>query len=487
MTDRVLDKVKTALDVLIETGARHEGLLPSLIDLETHRMLRHLPPAIDGQRPGDRAPLGSNLMHDQHVLKVLLALGPALGKPEYTEAAQAYLQRFATHCTDTVTGLFPWGEHSYWHLEEDRVGDSHRNRDPDRPAGQALHDHLRQAPVWLWEELYAQEPRCVERFAEGLDYHFKEDGHSKDGEPREYIRHAHIEQRTRLERGPKSADFPRHSGFYLLDWAVAWLKTGRADFLAQVEGMVDYWWPHRDAGGLLLIHTRCPESTSGQYQINSVSQTLSLAASLLDAAALLETEAARAPGRADLAPLIDRMRERAGTYTEGFLGAPHDVKRGVFAYGCRRGTGELTRQMPIWGSVYGQWPAAYQALIALCVYRHTGDERLLAWARAAGRVYLSQPFPDDAAVPVSDAGLAVELLADLYDLTGDDGWRQDGLALAFNVMDVYLEGDLPRAAPGAGHYESQTVPGDLLHGLARLALLSESRRDCPLTPNYTCR
>ena len=98
--------------------------------------------------------------------------------------------RFATHCTDTVTGLFPWGEHAYWHLVEDRVGDSHRLALPDKEPGTTLHDHLRQAPVWLWEKLHEFNPRCVERFAEGLDYHYK------DGEPREYIRHAHIERKV---------------------------------------------------------------------------------------------------------------------------------------------------------------------------------------------------------------------------------------------------------------------------------------------------
>ena len=37
--DRILDRVCVAFDVLIEAGAAYEGLFPSLIDRETHKMV----------------------------------------------------------------------------------------------------------------------------------------------------------------------------------------------------------------------------------------------------------------------------------------------------------------------------------------------------------------------------------------------------------------------------------------------------------------
>ena len=98
----------------------------------------------------------------------------------------------------------------------------------------AIHDHLRQAPLWLWEKLWQFNPRGVERFAEGLDFHWQE------GRRVEYIRHANIENRTHPTPYARSCDFPRHGGFYILDWAYAWLKTGRADFLDQIRTMLDY-------------------------------------------------------------------------------------------------------------------------------------------------------------------------------------------------------------------------------------------------------
>ena len=135
----------------------------------------------------------------------------------------------------------------------------------------------------------------------------------------------------------------------------------------------------------------------------------------------------------------------------------------------------------------GQWPVAYVALIALCIYRLTEDERLLSWAEGAGRWYLKTPFPEGVSVPAMDAGLGVELLADLYDLTGDASWLERGFELTETLISIYMDGDLIRGAAGIDWYESQMVPGDLLHGLARLALLALDRDGCPLRTNYTAK
>ena len=132
--EEILNRVCTALDRLIETGDRYHGLFPSFLDLNTNQMLTALPPHIPGQRDGDRACLGSNLIHDEATLKTMYALATALGRPAYAQAADRYLQRFATHCTDTVSGLFPWGEHAFWHLAEERVGNSTSTSNPSRPC-----------------------------------------------------------------------------------------------------------------------------------------------------------------------------------------------------------------------------------------------------------------------------------------------------------------------------------------------------------------
>ena len=469
--DRILERVCTAIDLLIEAGAAYEGLFPSLIDWETHKMVTELPPAIDGQRMGDRAHLGSNLMHDHPALKAMFALSRALERDDYGEAAERYLKRFASHCTDTPTGLFPWGEHSFWHLLDDGVGNSYSLSHPERNLP-VTHDHIRQAPLWLWEKLQESNPKCVERFAEGLY------GHWTEGEPLEYCRHAYIMERRPYQRYHRSCDFPRHGGFYILDWGFAYLQTGREEFLGQICTMLDYWWKKRDDRGLLLIESRSPKDESDFYGVNSAQQTLSLGISLLEAAVLL------AESSPDLAAT---MRLRGKVYIAGFLAAPHDLENRLFVGSSRWGTDEVLDTYVTWGSKYGaQSPVAGTALIALCGYRLTGDKRLMAWARAAAHPYLEEPIPKEIAVPARDPATGIGLLADLYDLTGEMFWLEGGFKLAGATMEAFMDEDLPRGSSRTEVYESQLGPGDLLFALTRLALLPKDRTRAP-EPDYSLR
>ena len=469
--EQILQKVCRSLDILIEVGDQYGGLFPSLLDRHSHQMLEELPAAIPGQRDGDRAHLGSNLIHDEAALKTLYALSAALDRPTYAEAADRYLRHFATHCTNTASGLFPWGEHAYWHLAEDRVGNSRHIRDPGAQGG-AMHDHLRQVPLWLWQKLQAFNPECVQRFAAGLHNHWTE------GEGWEYIRHAHIEEVRLHGRGARSCDFPRHGGFYIFDWAFAYRQSGRAEWLEQIERMVDYWWPRRDGRDLLQIESRSPREDEKFYNTNAPGQTLSLAVSLLESLAFLQESQAE---------LCATMRQRALAYIDGFLAAPHDLEAGVFVILSRRDSNEVVQAMPVWGSVYGVWPSSYVALTALCAYRLTQDVRLLDWARAVGGFYLREEMPADVAAPAMDAGLGLGLLADLYDITREKSWLEGGLELAEQVDTIYLDAELPRGAAGIDWCESQMGPSFLQHGLARIALLALDGDNCPLEADYTAR
>jgi hypothetical protein len=470
--EKLLQRVTRAIDTLTAAGDRYHGLFPSIVDRHSGVMLETLPPGIAGQRTGDRSHLGSNLIHDQTLLATMYALADAIGRPDYRIAADRYLQRFATHCTTTETGLFPWGEHSYWHLTEDRVGNSYSLRE-GHPPRNATHDHLRQAPLWLWEKLWSSNPRCVERFSEGLEYHWK------SGTPFEYTRHASIEVKEYPTHAPRACDFPRHGGFYILDWAFAHTRTGRLDFIQQIERMLDHWWNKRGLDGLLQTESRTPAGDP-HYRAYTPSQTLSLATSLFETAPLLDDSQ---PG------LAKEMRHRASTYLNGFFAAPHNLERGVFALMSDMDTREVRRAMPVWGSVYGVWPASYVALTTLRTYRMVPDPRLLEWATVVGERYAAEPFPSGVQVPAMDSGLGLGLLADLFDITGERRWLDAGLSLASSLEHVYWDGDepLPRGAAGIDWYESQMGPSFLLHGLARIALLAQDSAACPLAADYTAR
>ena len=473
--DVILQRVTGAIDALVAAAAPYGGLIPSFLDRRSGAMLEELPPPIPGQRTGDRSFPGNNLMHDLPLLGMMFGLAED-GHPEYGDAAERYLACWAATCTaTTATGLFPWGEHAFWDLREQKIGNSYALRGPENQAT-TTHDHLRQAPVWFWERLWELNPRAVERFAEGLEFHWKLD---EAGAPIEYIRHAAVEERRYPKWGGRACDFPRHGGFYLVDLACAYRRTRRPDFLAHIARLTDYWWEKRDERGLLQIESRTPEDMPKFLDTNTPGQTLSLAISLLETADLLEA----------LEPdMAQTMRERAGVYVNGFLAAPHDVERGVFVLDSLRSTNALKRRMAVWGSVYGEWPVAYTALDAMCAYRFTHDGRLLEWASAAGRAYESERFPSETHVPALDAGLALGLLADLYEVTRDDRWRDAGLTLAARLLPVYFdETSLPRGAAGIDWYESQMGPAYLLHGLARVALLARDPSACPVPADYTAR
>lgn len=463
----ILNKVTRAIDTLIDISDKYEGLFPSLIDLDTHEMLTHEPTPIPGQRYGDRCHYGSNLIHDDTLLGAMYALD----EPKYTQAADRYLKRFATHCTDTFTGLFPWGEHAFWHLIDDKIGNSSRYHDP-KSTNPAIHDQLRAVPIWLWEKLHGFNPRCVERFAEGLEYHWKID-------PPEYSRHGDIEVKERPENYDVcSFDFPRHGGFYIVDWIFAYLKTGRQDFLKQAKRMADYWPPHRLDDGLLPYCSRVEERVTGFYQVHAPGQTMGFASSLLDAAALVKEKEPE---------FAASMNEQALGYLESFMNAPHEPEKALFVLGFRPGVPERTSHLPIWGSSYGVWPASSMALLCISAYRHTGDERLLKWAEGVGLCYLAQEFPPEITTPAQDAGLSLGLLADLYDITGERVWLDGGLKLAGDLMDAFMDHDLPRGAAGINWYESQMGPSFLLHGLTRIALLADGRENFTLAADYTTR
>ena len=470
--EAIISKICHAIDQLIESSKPHKGLFPSILHPQTGDMLMEKPTKIPGQRDGDRAHLGSNLIHDEPLLATMNALAEHQSRPEYTEAVDGYLKHFAENCTNTTTGLFPWGEHSFWQLIEERVGCS---RNP--AGGTAIHDHLRKVPLWIWQKLNTFNPACVQSFADGLDYHWTE------GDGLEYIRHANIDTKSHLARGARACDFPRHSGFYIFDMAFAYTQEQRPETLQQIQNYTHYWWEKRDVHGLLRIESRSPKEDERFFENNAPTQTFSLGMSLLESAVLLES----------LRPeLADQMRQYGLVYIDGFLAAPHNLETREFISLCQCKTGRIVERMSAWGSVYGASTVCSVGVLCLGGWRLTQNEKLMEYARVVGTTYLDEKFPvnrvhtEGFKIPASDAGLTLELFADLYDITGESVWLEGGLELSETVLEVYFPETLPFGASGIDWYESQMGVAYLIHGLARVALLTLSRT-CPLAPNYTAR
>lgn len=486
MPEDLLPTVCDALDAIVRAAQPYDGLVPSMLERESGRMCLEIPPAIPGQRPTDRAHFGSNLLDDVPVLDALDLVAEATDRPGYRAAADRYVHRFATHCTNTPTGLFPWGEHAYWNVRTDRPGNSRAY--PREDPGPIIHDHTNLAPPRLWDRIAEANPGAVHGFADGLRFQYN------DPDRPEYNRHAYLLEKDRYPLGDRSCDFPRYGSYYLLDWAFAYTCAEHPEYLRQIERMADYWWEYRhdDARGLLSLESR------GRTDELSGGQTLATADSFLRAASLLE---------ADVPELAATLRERAHTYVDGFFEIPQDPATGQFVTSCRQtdletgtfsprtGTDFELKPSPTWVSAYGGGsPIAGTARLLLAIAVRSNREDCLDFASTIGEHYLEHPFPAGGSLPFADASIKLEpstrrtldadddipvraadvatVLGLFCDLTEYDGsrWRSPAIDLAHQVRDVYFDAPLPRATVTTDHYESHLGCGMLVHQLARAAL-----------------
>jgi hypothetical protein len=286
--------------------------------------------------------------------------------------------------------------------------------------------------------------------------------------------------------------FPPTHRVFVLDLAVAYSFEQRPETRTQLARFLDYWWDRRGEIPWWPDTKVLPAESYGRPLEPHVNQTRRTAASFLEAAAILD----------DVAPdLAATVRERGETYLHGVLDAV--------------AAGDIdTETDRLWGGggPYGGSADAVVGLQYLAAWRVSGEERALDRARESGRRYLDAKPPADGIfdfeasgmeiqrgnssyvdpdepVPIAadDAGLVVELLADLYDVTGEEQWCDCGLDIAGAFHDVFFDdAPLPRGAAGIDWYESELGTGTLLHGLARIALLARDGED-PIGPNYVHR
>lgn len=473
--------IEAVLDVLgnlFQGGEKHGGLWPSCLDLQSREMPDGEPGVLDGQRQWDRALFGCNLMHDIPALGLAYSLSEKTGRADFHAAADRYFQAFVSQCAETATGLFPWGEHAYWNLRRSRPGNSITDavilngRAVEEAPGELFHDHLRQAPFWFWRKVGEFSPSSVQRFADGLDRHWVTDDRD------EYNRHAVIDSMIRLGRPGRSCDFPRHSGFYILDLVCAYRQQARPETLVQIRRFADYWWERRVEGKPLYIESRSPLD-SNFHQRYCPSQTISLGVSLLDAADLLRD------GEPELS---EELRQRGTVYCGAFLQAPHGEDTKVFAAGFHEDARQACGHLPVFGSVYGTYPVAQAGLICCAAFRHLGDERLLMRAKLGARaLHANRSMLRTVGVPALDAGLALELLSDLYDITRNREWLRMGREIWPVVSDRFFTNGLVRLAAGGGWYEAQQGTGYLLHGVMRWGLFDEDPASPSIPPDYSAR
>lgn len=453
-----LHYVRAFLDTMIADGTDRYGrgsgpLFASLLDLETHRIPEDIPANIEGQRYSDRSVRGGNLFHDVMTLQACDLLTKLSGDAKYRAAATAYLDFFLSHCQQR-TGLFPWGEHAYWDFFQEK-------------PGHATHEFLGGIPREFWDRLWELSPASVLAESSGLI------NHVTDLETFHFDRHADIFKPLADPRpkGGGGLDFPRHAGFYIHLWSFAYAKTADPKYGDWILRMIDHHWRARDPNsGILPLTTR-----GGQAQTASVESTLSLAVSLLEAAALLPS-----------GEIKKRCQEAGQAYAKSVLSLPHWASEGRFlvSFAMRSDPGQKAEYAEPYRYGYGGGFSADDAALALALFRLTSDRRGLELAEQLANFYGNhEPPPPHDIVRAHVYASIIGLFVDLYSHGQKPEHLQQAERYARLAIERLFYRNLFRGATAINHYEGDLMAGNLAYNLLWLHSL-KNKLSVEVAPNY---
>lgn len=302
--NRWFSLVRTHIDSMLEFGRGPDSpLFGGVIDLGKRRAQVAWAPPPPGIRVTDYNWCGNNLMHDIPLLEVMLALGRLTGEARYERAVDEMFAYYGKHCPGPESGLFPWGEHAQWSFADRGILPCTflDGLHSFRKDGSITHDHLRFAPEWFWDRMWAHHPDAVVRFAKGLNNHIV------DVKTFEHNRHGILAGKWwRDPHKPtfdQGKDFARHSGFFIFDCLYAYKRGGDRSLLDWARKKLDWHLRNRLPNGLVRGPIR-----SKAYE--EMGQHDSLALCVADAADVLgrETPEGRAFA-ADADELFDARRK----------------------------------------------------------------------------------------------------------------------------------------------------------------------------------
>jgi len=436
--------VRRYADAMIAQGRDHYGwvhtpLFASALDRNTFALSSELPP-IEGIRKNDRSYAGSNPMHDENLYLLLYDLSAVTDDPKYGREADSALGFFFAHAQSPATGLFAWGEHMYWDFQRETMG------------GNDTHEFYR--PWVLLEESYRLAPKAMQAYAHGLWMNQIAD--QKRGY---FSRHAKWSE----HKASQGAEFPRHAGFYIAQWAEAYRRTHDPVFLTAIETLVDYFERVRNTQTGALPNVN-PAGTSGGIKIVCwVESQLSMTVDLSTAAAAVPR------------PLRKKLLRTCKSNDRFFLSLPHDfgdAAKGFVATSDYFAQTQSTPSAycPTWASGYGIATNAQAAMTCYERYRQTKDQRYADLVINAADPYLvSDP---DATIELypGPLGDAIFLMVSAFKLTGDGRYLNRACRFADQAVAVFWDdGPLPRASSRTRHYETITRADTLARSLLLLS------------------
>lgn len=407
-------------------GPQKTGLLLSALDRTSLSPLTNRPPAPAGIREEDRvgtsdAPLaGANPWHDQNLLRLLYTLSELSGKAHYRQAADAELKWFLENARAARTALLPWGPRMSWDVMTDQPTPKDQNAAFFRP--------------WvLWDRCFEFAPKASKAFA-------LQPGQNQNT------------NHNKVTSGPM--DFPRHGGFYIRTWAVAYAHTKDEAFLERIEMLLGQ------------LEKRRQSQTRGNEPFASEKNTG--AASPLSAGIDCDGAAHRVPEA-----LASRLREFASREDAVFLSLPHGLKSsGGFVEALDETTGKPSaKTTSLWSARHGGTTTAQVGMMCVSRYDNTGNVGYRALILAAADAYQnSQPGGDEDAWPRT-FGHAISLQIAAWRHTAKPAYLESARRIADIAVEKFWgTNTLPKASFKTEHYETITGADTLALALVELHL-----------------
>lgn len=371
---------------------------------------------------------GANPEHDQNFLRLLYTLSELSGKPKYREAADAELRWFLTN--SQANAFLPEHQLISWETLKDEPLNS------GRPIP---HEIFR--PWMLWERCFELVPDATQRFAFHLAQRFELE-----------LAQTEIPDDKRMAREERLS--PRHAGFYIRTWAVAYARTKNEKLLRAIELSLDHFEKKHH-----------PDNVVGFRNYLVADAMLSLAVDC-DAATRLVPER-----------LATRLQAFA-VFVDGiFCALQHNLEGndgfiiGVdYATRVRREYRTLPWTPSAWKGHRG-FSTAQIGMMCVSRYENTGDIRYRNLIHHAADIYLNS-LPEDGvdAWPITFAH-AISLQVAAWRSTAQQRYLNRARELAdFAVKHFFDQGPLPRASLKSNHYEAITGADTLALGLVELHL-----------------
>jgi hypothetical protein len=216
----------------------------------------------------------ANPHHDENLYQILYALSTVTGDAKYAAEADRVLSYFLKNCQEQRYGFFCWGEHIGWDLRRNTFGGFPAND----AAGGGIHEFYR--PWIFWDKAFDLAPENSLRFARAL---WKSQVNHKGGTI-SFSRHAMIVKGDDPSR--RGYEFPRHGGFYIATWAVAYRRTQDPQMLEAIAALVSFYESRRNSKTGIIPHYTGVEYDSAGKGLQNVYTpgNVSLAVDLHDAA-----------------------------------------------------------------------------------------------------------------------------------------------------------------------------------------------------------